>query len=431
MNPEQLIARGQRDGVANGQPCQAWVNALPKELRIEPLRVLKFEGDLYWHVDLSAKGTDGKPKPAIDISLCQVYRPSCEDLGLHHNFAYSVYSAEGELMDKSSGPGTMGWVPLGQAGTMPTAVINNEDYYFYHHSAFVPYALYAAAEADLKRPGQFVRGGSTITMQLAKNLWLRRDKTRIGRKAQELFLAMALESCFSSQIMELYLNVVEFGPNIYGVGKEAGFWFGTSPAALTPVQAFWLGGILTNPRKAGHPTPDALARTEKLMRKLAGMGRDVGPLARPQRRTKAVKFTDEEIEHAATRAYELAAREELLGRSGQSYDVLAEILEFLYNERATALETLSQRTESCNKCIERQDKYESFLDDFDRMRKALRSRLDMRECQTVITPEDQRYKILERALGATIFLFQVTSKKPSNTRICCPGRYRAQGARSA
>jgi membrane peptidoglycan carboxypeptidase len=163
---------------------------------------------------------------------------------------------------------------------MPTAVMNSEDYGFRSHRGFIPQAYDSAMVDDLKA-GKFVRGGSTITMQLAKNLWLRRDKT-IGRKVQELFLTMALESCLSKdEIMETYLNVVEFGPMVYGIHDGARYWFHKPPTELTPVEAFWLAGILTNPHAGRAPTPGALDRTAKLMARLASMGRDVGDIGYP------------------------------------------------------------------------------------------------------------------------------------------------------
>jgi membrane peptidoglycan carboxypeptidase len=110
-------------------------------------------------------------------------------------------------------------------------------------------------------------------MQLAKNLWLRRDKT-LGRKVQEFFLAQALESCFTKdQILELYLNVVEFGPDLYGIGPAAERYFKVSAAAISPVQAFWLASILPRPRSAVPPDAATLERIRKLMTRFAGDGK--------------------------------------------------------------------------------------------------------------------------------------------------------------
>jgi membrane peptidoglycan carboxypeptidase len=110
-------------------------------------------------------------------------------------------------------------------------------------------------------------------MQLAKNLWLTREKT-LGRKVQEFFLSQALESCYSKdEIMELYLNVVEFGPNQYGVGNGSMYWFHKGPGELVPTEAFWLASILPRPSRTQPPTDSSLKRVEGLMKRLAEDGR--------------------------------------------------------------------------------------------------------------------------------------------------------------
>jgi membrane peptidoglycan carboxypeptidase len=100
--------------------------------------------------------------------------------------------------------------------------------------------------ANLKA-GRFVRGASTITMQLAKNLLLSREKT-VSRKLQEIVLADYLEQTFTKEeMMELYLNVIEFGPEIYGVGPAARHYFGRAPAELTLSESLFLSGLLPSP----------------------------------------------------------------------------------------------------------------------------------------------------------------------------------------
>ncbi|MFM9469844.1 biosynthetic peptidoglycan transglycosylase, partial [Streptomyces scabiei] len=79
---------------------------------------------------------------------------------------------------------------------------------------------------------RFVRGASTITMQLAKNLFLSRDKT-LSRKFEEVLLATYLEDTFKKEeLMELYLNLIEFGPDVYGVVQAAEHYFGRAPIEL-------------------------------------------------------------------------------------------------------------------------------------------------------------------------------------------------------
>src|SRR5690606_4948166 len=104
-----------------------------------------------------------------------------------------------------------------------------------------------SAIRDNVRAGAFVRGASTLSMQLAKNLYLSRTKT-LSRKLQEAALTMLLEQNFTKrELMELYLNVEEFGPGIYGIGPAAAYYFGQTPGQLTPAQAFFIASLLPAP----------------------------------------------------------------------------------------------------------------------------------------------------------------------------------------
>jgi hypothetical protein len=248
------------------EPCQTWVDALPDGLRSPPLAGLQFEPDEFrFYVSV-------RPKVGIRLSNCHVKKDSCAGIqAIRQPFKYTVYNG-GTAAERETGPGTPGWTRLIDAGPVPMAVVNTEDYSFRSHMGFIPQALENSLVADVEA-GKFLRGGSTIEMQLAKNLWLDRTKT-LGRKAEELFLAMALDSCLSKDdILETYVNVIEFGPGVYGVHDGAAYWFKKLPSELTPTEAFWLASILPHPEKAGEPTPDALRGAEALMRMLSKEGR--------------------------------------------------------------------------------------------------------------------------------------------------------------
>ena len=104
----------------------------------------------------------------------------------------------------------------------------------------------------------FKRGGSTITMQLAKNLYLSPSKNPL-RKAKEIVIAWQLEQALSKRrIFEIYLNVVEFGRNIYGAEAAARHYFGKSAAVLDPLEAATLAALLPSPRSSrGEKYSDA------------------------------------------------------------------------------------------------------------------------------------------------------------------------------
>lgn len=250
--------------------CSDWVGNLPQGLQ-KPLEGLEFTGSLSFFVGLK------DPKVKIS-SNCKVSCKTDRIRTLSRPFHYDVYRADGKTMaDRITGPGSKGWVYLTEVSPfVPPAVIAMEDPGFMGHRGWIAGAFENSLKDNL-RYGKFLRGGSTITMQLAKNIWLKREKT-IGRKVQEFFLASALESCLSKdRILELYLNVVEFGPNVYGIGEAAKYRFDSSPAALDPRQAFWLAKILPNPRRAGRPSEADLERVDPLIQRVSP-GLEVGPI---------------------------------------------------------------------------------------------------------------------------------------------------------
>jgi membrane peptidoglycan carboxypeptidase len=143
------------------------------------------------------------------------------------------------------GPKLPGWVSLADAGWMPEAVIAAEDIRFRTHPGFDLVAIQEALEAAPREVR--VRGGSTITQQLAKNLFFDGRRT-LRRKLRELLVALALEERMSKDgILALYLNVVNFGPGIRGVGAAADAWFLKAPGQLSPREAAFLASILPAP----------------------------------------------------------------------------------------------------------------------------------------------------------------------------------------
>jgi len=131
------------------------------------------------------------------------------------------------------GPRNPRWTPYGALpAALKKAVVASEDANFYSHEGVDYEAIREAIKTDLRK-GKFVHGGSTITQQVAKNLFLTREKTLI-RKVKELVLARRMDDALSkSRILELYLNVVELGPMVYGIGHAADYYFGKHPSALT------------------------------------------------------------------------------------------------------------------------------------------------------------------------------------------------------
>jgi hypothetical protein len=160
----------------------------------------------------------------------------------------TVLDASGNPMTIESGPGTRDWVPLAEISPyVATAVVVCEDANFFSHSGFNQKSIQDSIRDDLAA-GRFVRGGSTVSMQLAKNLYLKREKT-LSRKLQEALLTMLLEQTLSKDgILELYLNVIEFAPGLYGIGPAAEHYFHSTPRELSLGQALYLISLLPNPK---------------------------------------------------------------------------------------------------------------------------------------------------------------------------------------
>ena len=140
------------------------------------------------------------------------------------------------------------WVPYEQISPhLKRAVIAAEDANFTEHDGVDWDAIERAYEANLKK-GKVVRGGSTITMQLAKNLFLSGERSYL-RKGQELAIAFMLETVLDKRrILELYLNVAEWGIGVFGCEAGARHHMNTSCARLTPAQAARMAAMLPRPR---------------------------------------------------------------------------------------------------------------------------------------------------------------------------------------
>ena len=140
------------------------------------------------------------------------------------------------------------WVPYERISqNLKRAVIASEDANFSSHEGVEWQSLVSAYEKNIKR-GKVVAGGSTITQQLAKNLFLSGSRSYF-RKVQELFITWMLELLLDKQrIFEIYLNVVEFGRGVFGAEAAARHYYQVSAANLNPEQAARLAVILPNPR---------------------------------------------------------------------------------------------------------------------------------------------------------------------------------------
>ena len=140
------------------------------------------------------------------------------------------------------------WVPYARiSAQLKRAVVSAEDGTFVHHEGFDWDGIQKAIEKNQRR-GRIVAGGSTISQQLAKNLFLTPAKTP-WRKAQEAVVTLMIETVWSKRrIFEVYLNVIEWGNGVFGAEAAARHYFGVGAAQLTPEQAARLAGMVPSPR---------------------------------------------------------------------------------------------------------------------------------------------------------------------------------------
>src|SRR6266571_2329303 len=160
---------------------------------------------------------------------------------------------QGEYHPFVVGPKNRYWTPSNRIPPeMKWAVILAEDSNFYNHEGFDVKAIKNAIKYDLEKKS-LKRGASTITQQAAKNLFLSREKT-ITRKLKEIYLAYRMEQELTKgRIIELYLNVVELGPMVYGIGQGAQYYFGKPASSMTPRECAFLAAMLPGPRLAYNP----------------------------------------------------------------------------------------------------------------------------------------------------------------------------------
>jgi monofunctional biosynthetic peptidoglycan transglycosylase len=152
------------------------------------------------------------------------------------------------------------------------AVLVAEDAAFWQHDGLDYNELQKSVELDWAR-GRLVRGASTITQQLAKNLYLSPSRNPL-RKFRELIIARRLEvELTKTRILELYLNVIEWGDGIYGVDAAARAYFGTSASSLSVEEAALLAGAIINPRvlTPARPTARLLRRQQIILRRMGAM----------------------------------------------------------------------------------------------------------------------------------------------------------------
>lgn len=183
---------------------------------------------------------------------------------LNDPFEYTAY--EKGLPDRSFivGPENPNFRTLNRISPyLQISVLNSEDPGFYEHRGFIPEAFRESMILNIKER-RFARGGSTITMQLVKNVFLSRNKT-VARKIEEGLLVWLIENqqlCPKERMFEVYLNIIELGPHIYGASEAAHFYFNKDVSKLTLAESIFIASIIPRPKwfmysfdETGHLRP--------------------------------------------------------------------------------------------------------------------------------------------------------------------------------
>lgn len=227
--------------------------SLPKGLFYN-LAGIKAGGDLgfhlYFFVDL-ARPDDLIFSSGLDKQNFKIIRYGNTDFcKINTPFLYTAYEKGVAVRTFQIGPANPNFRTLEAIPSyLKNAILTSEDGQFYNHRGFLADAFRQAIIANIKER-RFVRGGSTISMQLIKNVFLSRDKT-ITRKMEEALIVWLIENndlSSKNRMYEVYLNIIEMGPMIYGVNEGAQFYFGKEVSQLSLAEAIYMASIVPHPK---------------------------------------------------------------------------------------------------------------------------------------------------------------------------------------
>ncbi len=232
--------------------CQRMLDAIPKEM-VPYMVGYKmrgvFDADVKLGIDWAALD-DTVLDGHVGLRHCRVVdSPEDSPKRLLKEFEHYVEVEKGKWISFVVGDSNEDFVKIEDVSPyLIKSIMTTEDGAFYRHHGFIPSEFRTALVHDLQA-GAFRYGASSITMQMVKNVLLYREKT-LARKLQELFLTWNVENTLSKdRILEIYFNVIEFGPELYGIGPAAQQYFGKSAKDLNPVEAAFFSSILPNPKQ--------------------------------------------------------------------------------------------------------------------------------------------------------------------------------------
>ena len=233
--------------------AQELINSFPQGL-FESLEGIKVAGKLQY--DLNFYLDAQKPDEVIFHSRLRnkgfkVVKWGKTNLQkINGSFVYTPYEYGKPMRDIIIGPENPNYTPLDQISpSLKNALLTAEDPSFYSHNGFVEESIRKSIATNFKEKA-FKRGGSTISMQLVKNVFLNRQKT-LARKIEEILIVWIMENgklSSKQRMFETYLNLIEWGRNVYGIGEAARYYFSKHPSELDIGESIFLASIVPKPK---------------------------------------------------------------------------------------------------------------------------------------------------------------------------------------
>ncbi len=243
------------------QGAQEILSAFPQGL-FESLDGMQVSGkiryDLNFHLDTSLPDSVKFYSALTPINF-KILRFGKTDLQkVNKPFVYTPYERGKPMRDIFIGPGNSNYTPLSEVSSnYKNAILTSEDPSFFTHKGFVMESIRKSIAVNFKAK-KFVRGGSTISMQFVKNIFLSRQKT-LSRKAEEILIVWLIENnrlVSKNRLLEVYFNIIEMGPNIYGIGEASRYYFGKKPSDLNIGEGIFLANIVPRPKIAMYKFKD-------------------------------------------------------------------------------------------------------------------------------------------------------------------------------
>ncbi|TPE39587.1 penicillin-binding protein [Pontibacter mangrovi] len=236
-------------------PGNDFFNSLPAGL-FENLEGIQAQGwlqyDLKFHLNMDSLEQvvfDSDLDASKDFKIVKWGNTNIEKI--NSSFTHTMYEYGKPIRTFTVGPANPFYAPLHTISPyLRNAILSAEDAGFYSHKGFHEEAFRQAIIKNLKE-GEFARGGSTISMQLVKNVFLTRQKT-VARKVEEAIIVWLIENLdlvSKNRLFEVYLNIIEWGPDVYGAKDASRFYFGKQPSELNLAEAIFLTSIIPSPKR--------------------------------------------------------------------------------------------------------------------------------------------------------------------------------------